>query len=110
MYYLTVNKHEISKKLRIIPGTVPPPTTAISPDRRFFKHLSIIVPVVCAVVIVLVVTIVICVLHTRRNPPNRMRGPYDQGGKCCLRIKCFHFTLCDCIKYSMNDGGQHFLL
>ncbi|XP_055948883.1 cell adhesion molecule Dscam2-like isoform X4 [Argiope bruennichi] len=64
--------------LTLFGGTVAP-QTPVNTDRRFFKHLSIIVPVVCAVVIVIVVTIVICVLHTRRNPPNRGRGHYDQG-------------------------------
>lgn len=71
---------------RLTLGTVPTPTTASSSDRRFFKHLSIIVPVVFAVVIVLVVTIVIRVLYIRRSPPNRFRGLHDQGGKCFLDV------------------------
>lgn len=89
-------------------GTVPPPTTSNSPDRRFFKHLSIIVPVVCAVVIVLVVIIVICVLHTRRNPPNRSRGHYDQGGKFMLYLHKWntHSAICMCYNFVFRIAQQ----
>ncbi|XP_023213824.1 Down syndrome cell adhesion molecule-like protein Dscam2 [Centruroides sculpturatus] len=73
--------------LTLTGATIPPLIPQIGTDRRLYKHLSIIVPVVCAVVIVIVVTIVICVLHTKRHQPNRVRGPHDQGDNQCRQVQ-----------------------
>ncbi|XP_042142402.1 Down syndrome cell adhesion molecule-like protein Dscam2 [Ixodes scapularis] len=61
-------------------GTVPPMVSVNSEDRRFYRHLGIVVPVACSLVIVLMVALVVCLLYSRTCCRGRSRVIYETAG------------------------------
>ncbi|XP_077560085.1 cell adhesion molecule Dscam1-like isoform X4 [Haemaphysalis longicornis] len=62
-------------------GTVPPLVSVNSEERRFYRHLGIVVPVACSAVIVLMVSLVVCLLYSRTCCRARSRVIYETAGE-----------------------------
>lgn len=62
-------------------GTVPPLVSVNSEERRFYRHLGIVVPVACSAVIVLMVSLVVCLLYSRTCCRSRSRVIYETAGE-----------------------------
>ncbi|XP_050039355.1 cell adhesion molecule Dscam1-like isoform X1 [Dermacentor andersoni] len=62
-------------------GTVPPLVSVNSEERRFYRHLGIVVPVACSAVIVLMVSLVLCLFYSRTCCRARSRVIYETAGE-----------------------------
>ncbi|XP_064480158.1 cell adhesion molecule Dscam1-like [Ornithodoros turicata] len=62
-------------------GTVPPMVSVNGEDRRFYRHLGIVVPVACSTVIVVMVCVVVGFLYSRTCCRGRSRIIYETTGE-----------------------------
>lgn len=69
-----------------VSGTITPPIVAEREEGpSFYKNLSVLVPIVCAIVVLLVITLVILIVCLKKNRnPDYAVPPQNQGNLFCV--------------------------